>query len=219
MKNIRLLMKRQAEKALVDAYVRELVKVNIGPDFPSEEQVLKYYQDNKERFTTPERVHLWQIFWPVPENASEQERKKTLASATKVLKQLEKKELEFGQAASEYSAHSPSKLSGGYMGLLNTADLLPEVRASVKQLKEGQLSKILTTSSGLHLVKRGALVASRGKCPGGHPAAGASPANPGCRCPISCCSAEKSAGAVWSSHSRGTKKRQWRQQLDARFSP
>ena len=142
----------------------------------------------------------------------------TLETANNILKKLNKKETEFGRAAAEHSAHSPSKLSGGYMGLLNTADLLPEVRASVKQLKEGQLSEILTSSSGFHLIKRGAMVASRENA-----LADILPqvrarlirdADTQFRAAVQKKALEQYGFAI-----SEDEKEQWRQKLDARFSP
>jgi len=159
--NVRLLMRREAEQALVNAYLRQLARVNIGGDFPTEEQLRQYFENNRERFTSPERVHLWQIFWPVPAGAGEAVRQRTREQAEQVLAALRAGEIDFEAAAAEHSGHRPSKLAGGYMGLLNVRDLLPEVGDAVLALEEGGLSGVIATDSGLHIVRKGSVVGER----------------------------------------------------------
>ena len=79
--------------------------------------------------------------------------------AQTVLKELRGGKRNFGSAAAEFSAHQASRGNGGYMGLLGVADLLPEVRSAVMSLKENAVSDVITTATGLHVVKRGAMVA------------------------------------------------------------
>lgn len=159
--NIRLLMQRQADKALVDAYLRQLARVNLGPDFPTEEQLRKYFEDNRAAFGTPERVHLWQIFWPLGPEVEDAARAAMRAEAATVLTRLRQEGGDFSALAAEYSRHSPSRSAGGYMGLLNTADLLPGVRDAVMALEEGEVSDVVSTDSGLHIIRRGAVVPAR----------------------------------------------------------
>jgi hypothetical protein len=159
--NIRLLMQRQADKALVDAYLRQLARVNLGPDFPTEEQLRKYFDDNRTAFGTPERVHLWQIFWPLGPQVGDEARAAMRAEAATVLTRLRQEGGDFAALAAEYSGHMPSRTAGGYMGLLNTADLLPGVRDAVMALEEGEVSDVVSTDSGLHIIRRGAVVPAR----------------------------------------------------------
>ena len=153
------LMQRQAERALVDTYLNEIVKANLGADFPKPEQIRKVYDDNRAKFSVPQQVHVWQIFWPVAADAAAGVRSGVEAEVRDVQKDLETGKITFGDAAARYSKHQPSRYAGGYMGLLSVDDLLPEVRSVVADLPEGAISKPIRTSTGYHLVKRGGIVA------------------------------------------------------------
>ncbi|MCC7411217.1 MAG: peptidylprolyl isomerase [Gammaproteobacteria bacterium] len=156
-----LLMRRQAERVLVDAYLRELARVNLGPDYPSVEQLRTFYADNLERFKLPERVPVWQIFWSLAEDADAAAVTAATARAAAVLKDLRAGKIAYADAAARYSEHAQSRFAGGYMGILSVTDLLPEVRAAVADLKEDAVSDVIRTGSGLHIIKRGPLLAGQ----------------------------------------------------------
>lgn len=158
---VALAMRRQADRVLAEAYLRELARVNLGEDFPSEEQVRKFYEDNRAQFVLPRRVHLWQVFWPLPEDAPAAEADRVLRQAREVRDAVRAGKLQFADAAARHSAHAASRLHGGYMGLVAVDELLPEVREAVLALEEGALSEPIRTASGLHLVRRGAMVPAR----------------------------------------------------------
>lgn len=158
---VALAMRRQADRVLAEAYLRELARVNLGEDFPTEEQVRKFYEDNREQFVLPRRVHLWQVFWPLSEDAPAAERERVLRQAREVREAVRGGKLAFADAAARHSAHAASRMHGGYMGLVAVDDLLPEVREAVLALEEGGVSQPIRTASGLHIVRRGAMVPAR----------------------------------------------------------
>ncbi len=159
--NVAFVVQRQAERALAEAYLNVLIRKALGPDFPTEEQLRKFYDDNRKAFATPQRVHLWQIFWPLAADAGDTERQTSAAEAQTVLKELRSGKLTFADAAARYSGHAGSRLAGGYVGLVSVNDLLPEVRTEVLALKDGAISEPVRTSTGIHLVRRGGVVPAR----------------------------------------------------------
>ena len=60
--------------------------------------------------------------------------------------------------AKQHSAHQASRLNDGYMGLINVAELLPPVAEAALALELGGISTPVATETGLHILKRGALV-------------------------------------------------------------
>ncbi|MCK5433493.1 MAG: peptidylprolyl isomerase, partial [Gammaproteobacteria bacterium] len=58
----------------------------------------------------------------------------------------------------EHSMHEASRLSGGYMGLINVSDMKPEIKDEIKTLKQGDISSPIKTDDGIHILKRGAIV-------------------------------------------------------------
>jgi parvulin-like peptidyl-prolyl isomerase len=157
-RNIEFLMRRGAENLLREAYLNRLVVSKLPKDFPSSEQVAEYYESNKAQFVVPERVHVWQIFFKKPENASAKEISALKKKANKIISDIKKGKADYSNLAISQSEHEQSKALGGYMGLLKTNDLLPEMKVSLLTLKEGQLSKPVESESGIHILKRGKIL-------------------------------------------------------------
>ena len=44
------------------------------------------------------------------------------------------------------------------MGLIKISDFLPEVKSTIKKLKQGQISNPLKTDTGIHIVKIGSTI-------------------------------------------------------------
>ena len=72
------LMERAAQRVLAEAYLSQVVRSNLDPAFPTEEQVREAFDKNAELFRVPERIHLWQIFVPLPAEADDAARLETL---------------------------------------------------------------------------------------------------------------------------------------------
>lgn len=159
---IRFLRDRQADNFLVTSYINNrLQAAGMPEDFPNEEQVQQFYNQNQQSFQLGERLPVWQIFWPVAENASEKDQARILKEASAVSNQLRKGTLTFAEAASRYSEHAASSLNGGFMGILQTADLKPDIKQQILTLKEGTVSKPVRGQNGIHIFMRGALLSSR----------------------------------------------------------
>lgn len=157
---IRTLMERAAQRALGETYLNQVVRVNLDPKFPSEAQMREAYDKNPEAFRVPERVHLWQIFLPIDPKGDDKQSKAAWSRAEKISRDLRAGKGDFGALAKQYSAHEASRVNDGYMGLLKSADLLAPVAEAVKKLKVGEVSEPIASESGLHVIKRGAVVAS-----------------------------------------------------------
>lgn len=159
--NARFLMQRGASNILRELYINRLIQEKLPDGFPTDEQIQEYYDKNRDKFVVARRVHIWQIFLPTEKSMDE----KTIAGIRKeasgIAQKIKNKKLSFNEAASKHSKHTPSNTNGGYMGLIKTSDLKPDIQEVVLKLKEGELSKALTTDTGIHIVKRGAIVPER----------------------------------------------------------
>ena len=85
----------------------------------------------------------------------------TRKKADAIANEIRKKKINFNNAAIKHSKHAPSNANGGYMGLIKSADLKPGIQKVILELAEGKISKALTTDTGIHIVKRGAIVPER----------------------------------------------------------
>ena len=159
----------QSEKTLIIAqrgvdnivralYLNQLLTSKIPADFPTDKQVQEYYDKNKDNFVIEERVHTWQIFLPIKEDMSVKDIELLKKKAELITNNLKKKKTDFVSAANQYSKHEASRLSGGYMGLIKISEFKPEIKAAIKTLKQGDISKPIKTDDGIHILKRGAIV-------------------------------------------------------------
>jgi len=151
----RLLMQKSAENTLREIYINRLINKELPTDFPTEEQSKTFYDNNQDKFTLEERVHVWQIFLPFGKDADAKTKEQIKKQATDLKKSIDAKKMSFASAATEFSKHIPSRHAGGYMGLIKLTDIKPEIRESVLNLKEGQLSSPVLTDDGYHLIMRG----------------------------------------------------------------
>jgi parvulin-like peptidyl-prolyl isomerase len=157
-RNVEFLMRRTAENVLREAYLNRLVASKLPKDFPSDSQIKEYYESNKEQFVVPERLHVWQIFFQKSVNADKKESAALKKRADKIISDIKKGKADFSNIAITQSEHEQSKSLGGYMGLLKTSDLLPDMKESILNLKEGELSNSVESNTGIHILKRGKIL-------------------------------------------------------------
>mgnify|MGYP001031849241 CR=1 FL=1 len=129
-------IKKTTEQILVQALIqREIldkIKVN-------DEEVLEYYEQNKDSFTEKEQVHLYNILLETEEDAQN------------VLEQL-KAGGDFSEIAKTKST-GPSAAQGGDMGFISKGSTIPEIDEAVFALKVGELTDIIKSDYGFHILK------------------------------------------------------------------
>lgn len=158
---VQSLMRRGAERVLAETYLNQVIRNNLPKDFPTDKQVRAYYDENKAKFQTPERVHLWQIFLPLAKDAKKSEVAAVRKQAGGLVRELRRHKLDFSTAAEQYSKNQPSRLNGGYMGLTALAELVPAVRSKVVAMKANDISDPIRTDDGYHIIKRGGTVVAQ----------------------------------------------------------
>ena len=157
-RNVEFLMRRNAENVLREAYLNRLIISKLPEGFPSDEQVFEYYESNKSQFVIPERIHVWQIFFKKLDD--DKENSKLKKKVESLISDIGKGKKDFSSVALAESEHEQSKQLSGYMGLLKTDDLLPEMKKPLLDLKQGTLSKLVESEAGFHILKRGEIIKS-----------------------------------------------------------
>ena len=153
-----ILVQRGADSILRELYLNQLLISKIPADFPSDEQIQEYYDQNKEKFVIEERIHVWQIFLLIGEDSSKKDIELLKKHAESIANDLKKNKIDFASASNKHSKHEASRLSGGYMGLIKVSELKPEVKNAVETLDQENISNPVTTNEGIHILKRGAIV-------------------------------------------------------------
>jgi parvulin-like peptidyl-prolyl isomerase len=115
----------------------------------SESEVAQYYEDHRERFERPEEVRLRQIFLIAPEGADNREAVR--ARLEQVRAELTA-DADFGELARAYS-EGPAADDGGYIGWKVRGDLIPVLEEAAFALEEGEISPIIESSHGFHLLR------------------------------------------------------------------
>ena len=158
--NVKFMMERNADNMLLEFYLNLLIKRKLPEEFPSNEQIIAYYESNKEtQFTFPLRARIWQIFLSKPKDVSETEILELQQKAEEIISKIKKGTNDFSNLAVSQSQHEQSKSRGGYMGVMEVDGLLPEIKEHILKSKVGEVSDPIETDTGLHIIKRGTILA------------------------------------------------------------
>lgn len=134
-----------ATMTMIDREVRQKIVI---PDSDIE----AYYKAHPDEFTvTDERYRLAQILIAVPAAASPDQVAEAQKKAEDIRKQAEKG-TDFGDLARQYS-DDDSKTKGGELGDFTPGELNDQIAAAISGLKSGEISKVVRTKYGFHIVK------------------------------------------------------------------
>jgi peptidyl-prolyl cis-trans isomerase C len=117
----------------------------------TENQLLDYYEKNREKFQKPEAARLSHILIKVPPEASKEEKEKLKKKAENIYEKLKKGE-DFAKLAWDNS-DDPSRVKGGDLGVVHRGRLEPDVEGPAFALKKGEMSGIVPSLFGHHIFK------------------------------------------------------------------
>ncbi len=124
----------------------------VGKKIPVDDaQIQTYYEENISQFTTPEKRRARHILLKASQDDSEEVRKEKLQRAKDIVT-LAKASDDFAALATEYS-EGPSKTNGGDLGYFSQAQMVPSFSNAVFAMTEGQISDVVTTDFGYHIIK------------------------------------------------------------------
>jgi len=142
----------EAEKRIKDDIALQIKVERLLKDItkdlpePSDEELSKFYEQNKQHFTTPEQVRVAHIVKHIDGRTDERE---ALETMKKVLRQLKAGAL-FEMLVSGYS-DCPD--NGGDLGCFARGQMAEEFEDVVFNLAVGQTSDIFRTRFGFHIAK------------------------------------------------------------------
>lgn len=131
-------MREYEENIMMEMFVKDLNAKQIGA---SDTEVEKYYQEHKNEYMHPTEVVARHILVS------------TKPEAEKVLERLNNGE-DFAKIAKEVSIDPISAARGGEIGPFRKGSLVPEFETAVFALKVGQISGIVQTQFGFHIIKK-----------------------------------------------------------------
>ena len=117
----------------------------------SEKSIIKYYKKNQKEFWEEGKVRTRHILFISERGSSENRRRAKLRQAKKVLSEI-RKGSDFSKLAIKYS-EDVSASSGGDVGFVKRGKMVREFEEVVFSLKPGQISDIVETEYGYHIIK------------------------------------------------------------------
>ena len=152
MKNYAVFLSRELKASYVIMDVAQYEK-KISP---SESDLKSYYQSNKNRYDTPERVKVRHVLISLQGSESLQDQEKAKNSLEDYRKQILSKKATFSEIAKKYSQDGGSKDNGGDLGWISADTMGPELKdfeAAVLKLKKGEISEPIKTKYGYHIAQ------------------------------------------------------------------
>jgi peptidyl-prolyl cis-trans isomerase SurA len=116
-----------------------------------ENQISKYYQDHIDEFREEELDQIASIVLKVQDKNNADELAELNKKGEKILARLKNGE-DFSALAKEFS-QGPGADEGGVLGEFNSAHIDPALKKIIGGLAEGQVSDLITTGSGIQIIK------------------------------------------------------------------
>jgi len=114
----------------------------------SDDEVHRFYENNRQLFAQPESVSIGHILMKIPEDADD----KKWEEAKKKLREIRKSKEDFRLLAKKHS-QCPSAKQGGDLGFYFRGQLHPKLDASAFKLKANEISQPAESQDGVHLIK------------------------------------------------------------------
>jgi peptidyl-prolyl cis-trans isomerase C len=133
------------EGMMVEKLIEKEVKVSL-----TDKDLEDYYDKNREKFKEPEAVRLRYVYVKI--NPSEPDGKKKAKERVKEAYSKIKSGSDFAQIAQTYS-NDMSRIKGGDVGFVHRGTMPQEIEKAAFSLKAGQVSEILETDIGYHIIK------------------------------------------------------------------
>jgi len=114
--------------------------------------VQRYYNQHQQQFQMPEQVRVRHILIKVPSGADAKTVSAAQAKAEDILHQLQHG-ANFAELAKKYSDDPGSKTEGGELGFIQHGATVPEFDKTAFSLAPGQLSGVIRTQFGFHVMQ------------------------------------------------------------------
>jgi parvulin-like peptidyl-prolyl isomerase len=117
----------------------------------SEDEIGEEYIKRRDEYEGREAVRIMQIMLRLPRETDRAARKKVQADAEMIRQRLLDGE-PFEALATQYS-QGPAAATGGDVGFIEKGAMLPEVDSAAFRLAKNEISDVIASSVGLHIIK------------------------------------------------------------------
>ena len=141
------------DDARAEMSVEKLVESEIaGKLAVKPEAITDFYQKNQDKFQQGPRVRASHILITAAQNADAATRQQAKTKAEGLLKDL-KAGKDFAATAKENSQDPGSAPNGGDLGFFEQGQMVPQFEQTAFALKPGQMSELVETQFGYHIIK------------------------------------------------------------------
>ena len=137
---------RRSLRYIVIDDARVAPKIQITP-----QELERYYNENRERFRVQDRARLSHVLFKTTDK-KEDEIKKIEVKAQEVLKQARAGK-DFAELAKANSEDTPTASKGGEIGWVTRGQTVPEFEQKAFSMKSGEISDLVKTQYGYHIIK------------------------------------------------------------------
>lgn len=138
------------QESLMNSIATNKLKDAVAPaEDPSDDEIVDYMNENLDTYNGARRSS--HILFRVDEDATDEEVAEVEEKAQKVLDDLKSGEIEFTDAAKEYSADSSAD-DGGDVGWDNLSTFVTEYQDALSKLGKGEMSGLVKTTYGYHII-------------------------------------------------------------------
>jgi peptidyl-prolyl cis-trans isomerase SurA len=139
-------MKEQLEHLrLISQEVKSKISV-------AEPEIAAYYNGNPAEFSENGGFRASSIFFSLPADASAAEKRATIAKIVTVMQAISSK-ADFTELAKQYSDDPNAKNDGGDLGHFKKGEMLAAIEEKVVSMKAGEVSELIRTPAGFHIIK------------------------------------------------------------------
>ena len=129
-----------------------IAKITEGLSDPSEEEIREHYDTHAEEYTRPNRNAAQHIML-TPEDDSEAAQAVVMAQLEEIRRDIQQG-ASFEQEAASHSQCPSGKSTGGSLGWFAQGMMVPEFDEAVFRMRVGELSSVIKTSLGYHLIRK-----------------------------------------------------------------
>jgi peptidyl-prolyl cis-trans isomerase C len=128
-----------------------LQKEVLGKISVSDADAKKFYDENQDKFKAPEQTRASHVLITVDQKATPEEKKKAKEKADAIRKRVAGGE-DFA-AVAKAESKCPSAAKGGDLGYFGKGQMVPAFEEAAASLKPGQISDVVETQFGYHIIK------------------------------------------------------------------
>lgn len=140
------------ETASVEYVVLDMATVEKSISVPLDD-LRKYYEQNAARYTQPQERQARHILIKLDSGATDAAKAQARSKAEQLLAELKKNPAAFAELAKKNSDDPGSAVQGGDLGWFGRGAMTQAFEDAVFGLKKGELSGIVTSEFGLHIIQ------------------------------------------------------------------